>query len=267
MLKHWFEQLFFRMSNAITAAIPRAKPSASMLAKCRVISHRGERDDKTVFENTFAAFDSLVETGVWAIELDIRWTQDLQPVVFHDVDCQRLFNDQTRIDGITLAELQAKYPMIPSLSELLARYQGKLHFMIELKQEDYRDVTLQMQRLKDVLVPLTPVKEYHLISIFPEQMFSPIDFVPSQTFLTIMRVKSKSASRFALEKQHGGFLGHYVFVRNSLVKKHLNAGQQVGVGFVDSKNSLLRELNRGVEWIYTNHALNMQEILEQLRGD
>jgi hypothetical protein len=32
-------------------------------------------------------------------------------------------------------------------------------------------------------------------------------------------------------------------------------------GFIASKNSLYRELNRGVEWVFTNDALKLQAML------
>ncbi|HAT9008000.1 TPA: glycerophosphodiester phosphodiesterase, partial [Legionella pneumophila subsp. pneumophila] len=42
--------------------------------------------------------------------------------------------------------------------------------------------------------------------------------------------------------------------------------QHFGVGFVDSKNSLYRELNRGVKWLFTNEAININQYLNDLKN-
>ena len=36
-----------------------------------------------------------------------------------------------------------------------------------------------------------------------------------------------------------------------------------GVGFIDSKNSLYRELNRGVSWLFTNQAVKLSGYLNE----
>ena len=85
------ETFLLNMTDTIFSLIPQAKPSLEKLSNCQLVSHRGERDDVTVFENTFAAFDPIVEHGIWGIELDVRWTKDLVPVVIHDTNGERVF--------------------------------------------------------------------------------------------------------------------------------------------------------------------------------
>lgn len=261
------EKGFFQLADTIMSVIPRRQPSTSALAGCRIISHRGERDNKNVFENTFAAFDPLVGSGVWAIEIDIRWTRDLYPVVFHDADCQRLFNDSSQIAQLNLVELQHKFPLIPSLSEVVQRYKGKLHLMIELKQQAYIDRQTQNQRLQQILSPLTPRRDFHFISLAPETMFPVIDFLPSRTFLPIVYTNTAASLRLLTEKNYGALLGHYCFVQNRHIKQCQQHDWPVGLGFINSKNSLLREINRGVKWLYTDHALKIQALINQLAGE
>ena len=45
------------------------------------------------------------------------------------------------------------------------------------------------------------------------------------------------------------------------IKRLRKAQQEIGVGFVDSKLSLYREVNRGIEWIFTNQAAKIIEVL------
>ena len=87
------ERVFQVAVDALFAAWPRPKPEESALRRCRIISHRGEHDNVTVFENTLPAFDMARDHGVWGIECDIRWTKDLVPVVYHDADLRRLSGD------------------------------------------------------------------------------------------------------------------------------------------------------------------------------
>jgi glycerophosphoryl diester phosphodiesterase len=40
--------------------------------------------------------------------------------------------------------------------------------------------------------------------------------------------------------------------------------QNLATGYVNSKNCLFRELNRGVEWIFSDNAVALQKIVNQL---
>ncbi len=254
---------FHYAANFISAVMPAAKPSRDKFQQCKVISHRGLHDNKTVFENTFAAFDPLLATGVWAIELDIRWTKDCQPIVFHDPDCQRIHQAETLIEQYTLAELQQLYPDMPSLAQLIERYGKRLHLMIELKLVTYQNVAEQMQRLAEVLAPLEPIKDFHLISLYSAQMFVTLDFLPSECLVPIAALNAKTLSDLTLEKNYAGLLGQYVFMTKQIIQQQLQQQKIVGVGFVDSKNNLYRQLNRGCQWIFSNNALQVQTWVNQ----
>ena len=118
---------------------PQPSPGRDKLKACKIVSHRGEHDNLTVFENTIEAFDLAFERGIWGIEFDVRWTKDLQPVVNHDPDLQRIFGLDLNIADVTLDELKSTCPSVPLLSEVVEKYAKKLHFMIEIKAEAYPD--------------------------------------------------------------------------------------------------------------------------------
>jgi glycerophosphoryl diester phosphodiesterase len=40
--------------------------------------------------------------------------------------------------------------------------------------------------------------------------------------------------------------------------------QKMGTGYIGSKNCLFRELNRGIEWIFSNNAADLQKIVQHL---
>ena len=61
----------------------------------------------------------------------------------------------------------------------------------------------------------------------------------------------------------GGHMGHFLLIHRGMREKHHAAGQRVGTGFISSRSTLFRELNRGTEWIFTNHPHRLQSILGQ----
>jgi glycerophosphoryl diester phosphodiesterase len=257
------EKPFHLIVDAVFAKRTQPLPSREQLENCKLISHRGEHDNATVLENTLPAFDQTVRSGIWGIEFDIRWTKDLHPVVFHDRDCKRIFQSTRAINTVTLAELQDRFPLIPSLAEVIQRYGQKLHLMAEIKAEVYPDPAYQNQLLGDLFAPLEPRTDFHLISMSPE-MFDIVDFVPGSTFLPVARLNYRELSAMSLQKSYGGFNAHYLFVTDTLLRKHHDCGQKVGTGFIASKNCLFRELNREVDWIFSNNAGELQAVVDNL---
>ncbi|MDY6792573.1 MAG: glycerophosphodiester phosphodiesterase [Thermodesulfobacteriota bacterium] len=253
------EKPFLWTIDCIYKRLPQKHPDKKRLYDCKIISHRGEHDNINVLENTLAAFDRIREKGIWGIELDIRWTKDLIPVVFHDYNLKRLFKSDLELGKITQHELKTKFPAVPSLAEVITRYGGKLHLMVEIKEEVYSDPVYQNSVLQDLFSSLEPEKDFHFISLSPD-MFKLIDFVPAATFLPIAQLNVRQLSEIALQQNYGGLLAHYLFLTKSYVKKHRIQNQQVGTAYIKSKNSLFRELNRGVEWVFSNNAIQIQSI-------
>jgi glycerophosphoryl diester phosphodiesterase len=242
---------------------PQPFPGLARLQDCKIISHRGEYDKHAVFENTLSAFDRARDKGVWGIELDIRWTQDLQPVVIHDPNLRRVFNLDLRIKDVGLDELKRQCPQVPSLQEVIQRYGKRLHLMVEIKAEHYPDPLRQNRVLQELFSPLEPHADYHLLSLTPV-MFKLIDFVPASAFIPVARLNFFRYSQLALQEGYRGFAGHYLFVSNPLLKRHRLQQQKIGTGYIKSKNCLFRELNRGVEWIFSNNAGELQTIVNEL---
>jgi len=94
-------------------------------------------------------------------------------------------------------------------------------------------------------------------------MFGMVGFAPNSALIPIARLNVESISRTALQDGYGGISGHYILMTDSLLKKHKDKSQKIGTGFVESKNSLFREINRGVEWVFSNSAVNLQTIINQ----
>ena len=260
MIYSWIEKIFHSVADGLIAALPRALPRREKLEECRLISHRGEYDNRQILENTLAAFDRVRDCGVWGTELDVRWTKDLQPIVFHDADFQRLFGSISRVNSMTMAEIRSKYPMIPSLGEVILRYGKKLHLMIEIKMETYPDPAYQSQIMSDLLSQLNPIEDFHILSMNPG-MFEFMHFVQSQTFLPIAQTNVHTLSEIAMKKNYGGITGHFFFITERVKTRHQGIGQKVGTGYANSRNCLFREINRGIDWIFSDSALDMHSII------
>ena len=258
-LPTWVENVFQRLADRYVALRPAVVPPASGLAGARIVSHRGEHDNGEVMENTLAAFDRADAAGVWGLELDVRWTADRRPVVFHDPDLRRLAASRLRLADSTLAELRTVFPPLPTLDEVVARYGGRRHLMIEIKAEHYPDPPVQSAILRQVLSGLTPAADYHLMSLDPA-MFRHLGFAPRQALLPIAWADVRAISRLAMDHGYGGINGHFLLVGAGRIRRHHRCGQRVGCGMVASARGLFRELNRGVDWIFSNHAAALTAI-------
>ena len=259
----WVKNYSQNALDCVYAGIPQTFPGGEILKKCKIVSHRGEHDNQTILENTFPAFDAVCSKGVWGLELDIRWTKDLQPVVIHDPDCRRIFHTNTFINQVLLNALKTQIPLIPTLEETIEKYGQKMHLMVELKQEHYPDPHYQSHLLKNLFSSLIPTKDFHFISLTPA-MFQFVEFVPKSALLPVAELNFRELSELALRKKWGGLTGHYFFISKGMIQKHKAVQQKIGTGFVASKQNLFRELNRGVEWIFSNHAIKIRSIREQL---
>ncbi len=209
------EPVFHRVVDFFYHYLPQPFPGPERLRRCKIVSHRGQHDTPGVRENTLAAFETARACGVWGIELDIRWTRDLVPVVTHDPDLRRVFQLPLRVAALTFAQLRA------------------------------------------------PGRDYHFLALQPA-VFETFTVAPPQTYLPVGQGGVGAMSRLALRRRYGGITGHYLLLSDRLIARHRQADQQTGTGFVASRNCLFRELNRGVDWIFSNHAVGLQALRNAL---
>ena len=150
-------------------------------------------------ENTLEGFDTAVEAGVWGLEFDIRWTRDLRPVVFHDRDLRRIFNDPRQICEFDRQALGEQFPLIPSLEEVVRRYGRRVHLMIELKAEPYPRPRRQANILADVFTGLEPKRDFHFLTL-DAGMFAHVGFAPPSAYLPVAQLNFRTLSRLALSR-------------------------------------------------------------------
>jgi len=243
--------------NTFFARTPRVKPKTGLLKQVKIIAHRGAHDHRQgIFENTHAAFERARQLGCWGVELDVRSTADHVLIVHHDPHLKRLWKQSAWINQLTYQQLHAIAPEVPRLDEVIARYGHQLHLFIELKAPFHDQVVLQK-----VLSTLLPMKDYHLISLKVDLLARLTAFPVEALLLVPTHYNVGSFCRESLAKPYGGILGHYSLLTARKIAQLRQANQQIGVGFVESKYSLYREVNRGIHWLFTDNAAALMEIM------
>lgn len=242
------------------AAIPRSKPSAHSAKKALVIAHRGAHDHQQgIYENTLKAFQRAKDLGCWGIECDVHCTADGVLVVHHDSDLKRLWQRDVAIADLSFSELQALAPEVPSLEEVIKEYSNSMHFFIELK------VAINDQRgLSRVLDGCEPIKNYHFLTLNPDLYLNLEQFPNAALLLVAVHNNISQLCTLSIKKGYGGVLGNYLLLSNKERGKLEQAQQLFGVGFVNSKNSLYREINRGIKWLFTNKAERVIKALNDI---
>lgn len=99
------------------------------------IAHRGASGHAP--ENTLPAFDKALELGVDMIECDVRLCKSGSLVVIHDKTVDRTTNGSGKVSTLTITELKkldaGHGARIPTLTEVLERYQDQVKIMIDIK--------------------------------------------------------------------------------------------------------------------------------------
>ena len=71
------------------------------------LSHRG--NSQNFIENSFEAFNSVIQMGYKYIETDLRMTLDGKVIAFHDPDLKRLFNLDLKVKDLTFNEIASLF--------------------------------------------------------------------------------------------------------------------------------------------------------------
>lgn len=234
---------------------PQPQPKADNLKKARIIAHRGLKVPPKARENTLAAFELALNNGFHGIELDIRFTKDDHPIVCHDDNLYRVFKKKVKLHRKTWKELQQIEPEICDLKTVAEQFGKRVCLFIELKNEKYIYSQTGQENLKSILSTLVPQRDYYIMSFNPA-IPKLLPFIPNEAFLLIAGPKIKWASSHVLTSGLGGLMGHYFLLSNQMIEQHHRAGQVVGTGFIDSKNLFNREVNRNVDFLFTNKEMS-----------
>ncbi|WP_174731127.1 glycerophosphodiester phosphodiesterase [Mesobacillus harenae] len=142
-------KLIIRILTLLLHLLGRADRVVSFLlrkkARPLIVAHRGAA--RYFPENTFLSFNKAVEMGADFLEMDVQMSKDGHLVVIHDVTVNRTTNGKGRIFELTFEQLsklnagnKGSLPQpetrLPSFSEVLDQYAGKIGLLIELKNPE-----------------------------------------------------------------------------------------------------------------------------------
>jgi glycerophosphoryl diester phosphodiesterase len=260
------QQALQKLVDVVYMSLPRPRPTLEALRACKLVSHRGEHDNRKVMENTLAAFERVEQAGVWGIELDVRWTRDLEPIVLHAPDTRRVFGLDLAVADVEFDELRQRVPEVPSLAEVVERFGGGMHLMVEIKADQLGNPARKRERMRELFAGLRPQQEFHFLALAPD-LFSLVDFAGGEACLPVAELNLPEISRLARERSLAGISGQYLLLNQRLIERHRQLQQKVGTGFAASRFCFYRELSRGVDWIFTNHALKLARIRRELMRD
>ena len=244
------------------SVVPREPPSVEKARRAKIVAHRGSTETGEI-ENTLKAFDQSVAAGAWAVEFDVRFTKDDIAVVHHDKSCLRTFGVDISIAKTSFESLRSALPQIPTLKETIAHLKDRAHLMIEIKKCDVPTTRKQANEIGYLLSHLEAAKDYHLMSLEPKALLKAA-LAPNRALLAIAEFDLISLSRLVLEEKMGGFTAHYALLTQRMIDRHLAADQKLGTGFTASRSVLYREIDRGIDWIYTNDATQVAQFKQDL---
>lgn len=231
-----------------------------------LVAHRGAHEGGAAIENTLAAFDLCLQQDVWGIELDVRLTRDLEPVIHHDPHCGRLFGrPDLMIADTDFETLRRNVPDIPHLQEVVAQFGSRLHLMLEVKESPHERGHLAAV-VEQALNGLEPRQQYHLMSLVPEYLEA-FSQTPREAMIDIAWFNVGAIVKRNLALGHGAVAGSFALMGPRSVARLRAAGRRVGSGFLENAGALRRETVRGADWIFTDRIMTLQTAVNQARAN
>jgi glycerophosphoryl diester phosphodiesterase len=256
-MKESLNQFILDAIDFVTGLRPVSRKPNLKAGKLQIVSHRGEWRNGSTLENTFEAFAAARKLGSWALEMDLHWTADNVVVISHDPGLKRIFLNELEIEKTNFDHLRKVEPRVMRLEEVVRDFSDQ-HLMLEIKPAQLS--AKHMESLSQALKSRQPGKDYHFLSLKPE-IFASIKGWPSEVFLPVAELNAEELLNLVLEKNYGGLLGHYLFIKDEMILALHNKKKVVGTGFLSSRAMLAREIHRGVDYLFTNEVRFIQSTL------
>lgn len=239
-----------------------------------VVAHRGSSG--TAPENTMAAFRQAVAAGVDMIELDVRLTRDLEPVVIHDRTLRRTAAWNRRIWHVTLAEARRldagawyskafRGERIPHLDDVLEWLPGNIDLNIEVKTDgDPRPATIFEHAVARALRPFRSVNRI-MISSFDHRFLRRLRrLLPSVTLAALflpLRDSGRSPAGIVESARASGLVCSTAWLRSRMVD-NLHANVFFLYCYrVNTRLQLNRAIRLGVDGVITDYPARILTML------
>lgn len=206
-----------------------------------LLGHRGARFDKTVLENTLAAFDFALAQGCDGFEFDVRLTADGQAVICHD--------EIVRPQRWKIAARPARDLRRPTLEEVLSRYKDAAFLDIELKVQGLEKTTAAL------LKQYPPARGFVVSSFLPEVLKKVRDLDPAVPLGLICETREQFARWRELPVDY--VIPHYGLVTQQLVSELKAAEKKILVWTVNLPSEMERLARWGVNGIVSDHPAQL----------
>ncbi len=211
------------------------------------IAHRGASAYEP--ENTIKAFRRALEMGADAIEMDVRITSDGVPVVIHDETLDRVAGANLRVRDLTLSELRKHLVFgsepIPTLTEVLDEFGGRIPLFIEIKDVEATEKVIQEIASRGLQ------RDVAIISFKPEALAIARNALKDLVtgIITSRRIAS---AREVIKLGVQAFLPRYDAITPRIVKEMHAHGVRVYVWTVNDPSLAVKLIGYGVDGIATD---------------
>ncbi|MGA8441796.1 MAG: glycerophosphodiester phosphodiesterase [Candidatus Sulfotelmatobacter sp.] len=214
-----------------------------MASRPLLLGHRGARAERSIPENTPASFDCAMAQGCDGFEFDVRLSADGQPVICHDA----------KMHGFEIAQTAADQLALPTLRDVLKRYQPSAFLDIELKVSGLEAVTLKLLRT------YPPARGYVVSSFLPQVLRTIYGMDASIPLGLICETRAQFGLWSKLPVQY--VVPQQKLVRQKVITKIKDSGKKVYVWTVNSSTDMRRLADRGVDGIISDHPKRLARAL------
>src|ERR1700676_4551436 len=200
-----------------------------------LLGHRGVRPEKSIPENSMASFDLALAQGCDGFEFDVRLSADGQAVICHDATSQ----------GSEIAACPAEQLSLPSLREVLTRYQTTAFLDIELKVSGLERKTV------DLLRTVRPARGFVVSSFLPGVLQTIYGMGATIPLGLICETREELISWTEFPVEY--VILHHKLLRQNLVAKIKDAGKKIFVWTVNSPDDMKRFSECGVDGVITDN--------------
>jgi glycerophosphoryl diester phosphodiesterase len=206
-----------------------------MRNRALLLGHRGARGVKDVAENTLASFDLALSQGCDGFEFDVRLTSNAQAVICHDAT----------IRGLEISQHTAQSLALPSLRQVLARYQSTAFLDIELKVSGLERITI------DLLRERLPDSGFVVSSFIPEVLTGIHDLDKKIPLGLICETKTQLSLWNTLPVSY--VIPHYKLLTQRLLRKLKSQRKKVFVWTVNTPAGIQRFSSWQVDGIISDY--------------
>lgn len=213
----------------------------SMGIRPLLLGHRGTRGEKSIYENTPAAFDFALAAGCDGFEFDVRLSADGQAVICHDART----TTRNKTGDIEIAQASALQLGLPLLRDVLTRYQATAFLDIELKVPGLETI------IADLLRRSAPARGF-VVSSFLPQVLEALHGLDTTIPLGLICETRAELSRWPqLPVQY--VIPHYKLLTRDLLQQMKSAGKRILVWTVNIRADMKRFAQREVDGIVSDH--------------